>query len=226
MNDLGRQPAVDVLEQIYGQVSTVVREFDDAAFAQPSRCAGWDRQALLVHMLADARRALVTFATPGDGEPDVDAVSYWAAYDPKATDADAQAHGDFIRQMSAAYTSPDWVRELWLETAPAAVRASRVSQEQTLATQGHVLSVADFVDTLVVEATVHYLDLTVGLEAAEPAASALDVTAVTLDGLLSAPLTTTWTLVEYALKGTGRLGLSADDRVRLGRLAERFPLLG
>jgi uncharacterized protein (TIGR03083 family) len=225
MTDPARLPAVDALEQIYGQVSAVVSELDDGAFAAPSRCAGWDRQALLVHMLADARRALVTFATPAVEDPDVNAVTYWAGYDPKLGD-EAQAHGEFIRQMSAAYTSPSWVRDLWLETAAAAVRAARASRERTLATQGHVLTLADFVDTLIVEATVHYLDLTVGIDVEGPADSALAVTIGTLDGLLGAPVRTSWGPVEYALKGTGRLHLSTVDRDRLGELAGRFPLLG
>ena len=225
MADPAHTPAFDALEQIYGQVSTVVRMLDDAAFAGPSRCAGWDRQALLVHMLADARRALVTFATPGDRTPDVDSVSYWAEYDPKAGD-DGTAHGEFIRMSSAAYTSPEWVRRLWLETAAAAVRAGRSCPDEAVATQGHVLTVADFVDTLVVEATVHYLDLTLGLEAEDPAMSALDLTVQTLDGLLGAPASTSMDAVEYALKGTGREPLTDEDRARLGRLAERFPLLG
>ncbi|MGH3507565.1 MAG: AAA family ATPase [Nocardioidaceae bacterium] len=225
MADPARAPAFDALEQIYGQVSTVVRTFDDAAFAGQSRCVGWDRQALLVHMLADARRALVTFATPGDRTPDVDSVSYWAEYEPKAGDG-ATAHGEFIRMSSAAYTSPEWVRQLWLETAAAAVRAGRGCSDRAVTTQGHVLTVADFVDTLVVEATVHYLDLTVGLEAEDPAGSALDITVQTLNGLLGFAASTSMGAVEYALKGTGRESLTDEDRARLGRLAERFPLLG
>jgi hypothetical protein len=32
--------------------------------------------------------------------------------------------------------------------------------------------------------------------------------------------------VGYALKATGRAQLTADDRARLGALADRFPLLG
>jgi predicted kinase len=225
MSDPATERYLDALEQIYEQVSQVVRELDDTAFAGATRCAGWDRQALLVHMLADARRALVTFATPGHGRPDVDSVSYWAEYDPK-NDAGAMAHGEFIRMSSAAYTSPDWVRQLWLETSTAAVRSGRRCGESLVATQGHVLTLADFIDTLVVEATVHYLDLTVGLDAEPPAATALDITVDTLDGLLGSDPVTHWGPIEYALKGTGREPLTERDRAALGALAARLPLLG
>ncbi len=48
----------------------------------------------------------------------------------------------------------------------------------------------------------------------------------TLNGLLGATADAGWDDTTYALKGTGRRALSADDRARLGGLADRFPLLG
>jgi hypothetical protein len=224
VTDPRRDRTLDALEQIYGQVSEVVEAFDDATFAQPSGCRGWDRQALLVHMLSDARRALVTFATPGSGRPDVDAVRYWKDYSPETGDGGA-AQGEFVRQLSAAYTEPHWVRGMWLETASAAVRAGRVCQEDLVATQGHVLTLADFVETLVLEATVHYLDLTIGLDVEPPRRAALGLTVNTLDGLLGGRPPTPWESVEYVVKATGRTPLTREDQQRLGELASRFPVL-
>jgi hypothetical protein len=219
-----RDRALDALEQVYGQVSRLVSGFSDTDFGVPTRCAGWDRQALLVHMLSDARRALVTFATPGTGEPDVDAVSYWLDYAPTGG-GDGAAQGEFVRNLSAAYTSPGWVSGMWLETAPAAVRAGRCCPERLVATQGHVLTVADFVETLVLEATVHYLDLTVGLEVDAPSDAGLEITLAGLDGLLHQPRPGGWEPLQYVLKATGREPLTTDDRQQLGELADRFPLL-
>ena len=97
-----------------------------------------------------------------------------------------------------------------------------------VATQGHVLAVPDFLATLVTEAVIHHLDLTVqltGMPAPDPVAVAL--TERTLDGLLG-PATrrpAAWTSEEYLLKATGRLTLSEADRQSLGPAADRFPLL-
>ncbi len=49
---------------------------------------------------------------------------------------------------------------------------------------------------------------------------------MTLDGILGGPVPADWDDVTYALKGTGRAGLTADDQAHLAALAARFPLLG
>lgn len=81
-------------------------------------------------------------------------------------------------------------------------------------------------DTLIVEATIHYLDLTLNLPAPPAPASALLHVRNVLDGLLGTELTLDWDDVEYALKGTGRVALTAADRDHLGDLALKIPLLG
>jgi hypothetical protein len=47
-----------------------------------------------------------------------------------------------------------------------------------------------------------------------------------IDGLLGQPVPTGWDDVGYALKAAGRAQLTAEDRARLGALADRFPLFG
>lgn len=92
--------------------------------------------------------------------------------------------------------------------------------------QGRRLRWADLVDTLIVEATIHYLDLTLNLPAPPAPASALLHVRKVLDGLLGTELQLEWDDVEYALKGTGRVALTAADRDHLGDLALKIPLLG
>jgi hypothetical protein len=88
-----------------------------------------------------------------------------------------------------------------------------------------VLSLADFIATLVVEAAVHYLDLTLALPAAPaPDPASLALARRVLTGLLGAPLPAAWDDVTAALKGTGREALTEQDRQALGPLAARFPL--
>ena len=60
----------------YQAVTDGVGKFRDDELARPSRCQGWSRADLLFHLLLGAQRALVTFATPAVGEPDVDFISY------------------------------------------------------------------------------------------------------------------------------------------------------
>src|SRR5262249_59985297 len=77
---------------------------------------------------------------------------------------------------AASAYPPGWLVWEWTETSAAACRAARACCHAAVATQGHVLSVADFAATLAVEAAVHYLDLTVALPSApepDPASLAL-----------------------------------------------------
>lgn len=84
-----------------------------------------------------------------------------------------------------------------------------------------------FLGTLAVEAAIHHLDLAAGDPTlAGPSRPGLAVTRQTLNGVLGQSVPTGWDDMSYALKATGRAQLTADDRTRLGALADRFPLLG
>jgi hypothetical protein len=95
-----------------------------------------------------------------------------------------------------------------------------------IGTQGHVLTVPDFMATLATEAAIHHLDLTVNLAGAvEPEPAAFGLAVATLDGLLSVARPPEWTETEFLLKATGRSPLSATDRTALGEAAGTFPVL-
>lgn len=210
----------------YQAVTDDVEKLDDDQLAWPSGCRGWSRGDLLFHMLLDAQRALVAFATPASGEPDVDFISYWAPFRPGAEGY--AAHARFVRRVASSYRSDLVIAGLWAETAAAAAHAAAaLPADVKLATQGHVLVAGDFLATLAVEATVHHLDLAAGDESlAGPSGPGLAVARQTLDGTLGEPVPVGWGDVEYVLKATGRAGLTAGDRAGLGVLAARFPLLG
>ena len=76
------------------------------------------------------------------------------------------------------------------------------------------------------EATIHCPDLTRDLPAPPEPASVLPHVRKVLDGLLGTALPLEWDDVEYALKGTGPVALTAADRDHLGDLALSIPLLG
>src|SRR5690349_19874502 len=220
--DRARAAMVASYQAVTGDVSTL----EEDELARPSRCLGWSRGDLLFHLLLDAQRALVTFATPAAGEPDVDFASYWAPFRPRAEGY--LRHARFTRRIASAFESDLAIVGLWTETAAAAARAAAaLPADVKLATQGHVLAAADFLATLAVEATIHHLDLTAGeTSLAGPSGPGLAVTRETLDGVLGQPVPAGWDDATYALKATGRAELTDGDRASLGGLADRLPLLG
>ncbi len=232
MSELDRAAVEDALEAVYQNVATVADGLSDADLMLPSRCAGWAVGDVLYHQLLDARRALRAFASPAADLPDVDAVSYWRSYGPGSGEhealgaAQAAAHARHVRIVASAYP-PGALGWEWRETAAAACRAARACPHPAVATQGHALSTADFIATLAVEAAVHYLDLTVGLPAAPPPdPGSLALVRQVLDGLLGTPMPGGWDDVTYALKGTGRVPVTAAERSAIGVLADRLPLFG
>lgn len=217
----------DLLRHQYEAITDLVTDLDERAFLTPTRCTGWTVQDLLFHVLLDAQRALVAFATPADGEPDRDLVTYWTEFNPTTAGPSEFDHLRFVRRSAAAYTRTDSLVRHWRDISAAAARAAAGCPHERVATQGHVLTVPDFVATLVTEAAVHQLDMTVGLpDAPAPPSAALGIVRRTLDGLLGTPPPAHWDDVTYVLKGTGRLPLDAADRAALDGAADRIPLFG
>jgi len=218
--------APGVLSAAYGGITAVVAPLAGDDLLRPTRCRGWLVADLLFHVLCDAQRALVTFASPADGPSDVDAVSYWQTF---AAPASPDQHAWWIRRSAAAFASPRAIVGLWTDTAPAAVHAAeRADPTAFVATQGHVLTVEDFIATLATEAAIHHLDLIVDLpDAAPPTDTALAAAVSTMDGLLTDDVVRPngWTDADYLLKASGRIPLDARDRVELGEAAGWFPLL-
>jgi hypothetical protein len=165
-------------------------------------------------------------------EPDKDAVSYWRPFSPGSgssaapgTDGPAR-HARQVRIVASAYATGQLSTQ-WQETAGAAVRAARACPYPAVATQGHTLRTEDFISTLVVEAVIHFLDLIValpGVPAADP--DGLATVRQVLEGLAGTPLPAGWDDTTCALKGTGRVEVTAGDRSDLGPLAAKLPLLG
>jgi Mycothiol maleylpyruvate isomerase N-terminal domain len=222
--DLSRDAGLLAAE--YAAVTRIVEGLDGAAFVRRTGAEAWNVRELLFHQLLDAQRALVAFASPGDGAPDVDAVSYWRDFRPDLGDGGA-AHAVFVRKAAAAYDGPADLVTQWKVTAGAAARAAGTADPRgRIATQGHVLTVPDFVNTLLLEVTVHHLDLVADLDAPSPSAAALAVAREVLTGLLGHDLPGEWDDTEAVLAGTGRRTLTGRDRVLLGADADRLPLLG
>ena len=216
---------VSLLHTAYGDLSAVLASLTVAEGWEPTGCAGWTPVDLGFHLLSDARRALVALNTPVDGPADTTAVDYWTAWRPPepgdeeelwSTRVAASVHGG-LRGIAGRYAET---------SAAAVVAAGRVGMEDLVGTQGRVLTVADFLSTLIVEAAVHHLDLVVRLDRPGPAAEPLAEVRRVLEGLLGAPLPASWDDVRAARRGTGREPLTAADRAELGDRAGAFPLFG
>jgi hypothetical protein len=219
---------LDLLDRAYAQVTSTVSSLPDDQFWRPTGASAWCVQDLLFHLLLDAQRALVAYASPTDAAADVDAVSYWAPFRPGADPVAESAHARFVRVASAAYRSPATLVGHWTDTATAAVRAARAAGSGTrVSTQGHALVTADFADTLAVEAGIHHLDLTAHLPSPpEPDPVLLRHVRTVLEGIAGAELPAEWSDRDAVLIGTGRRQPSDQDRARAPQLVARLPLLG
>lgn len=216
--------AVDALTAQYGALDGVLASLGDDDLLAASACRGWTNADLVFHMLLDAQRALVTFNSPSSGPADKDFITYWEDF--SAGDDRAIAHARFVRISTAAHVRPKQVVDRWRETAGAAVRATRMSYENPfVTTQGHILNTSDFIATLVVEATVHHLDLEPGhKDTKQPAPPAVSITRQTVDGLLGAAPPDEWDDITYILKVTGRDPLTEDEDTAMGDIRGKLPV--
>jgi uncharacterized protein (TIGR03083 family) len=216
----------DVLRAAYHALAEVVVPLGEDDSWRPTGCTGWSVRDLVFHCLTDAQRGLVALHTPADGMPHTDAISYWQDWKPGRPGA-ANARR-WVRVSASMFPDFGQLRDLYLETAAAtAAAAALVDPARPVGTQGHVLTAADLLITLAVEATVHHLDLVTDLPTAPPpSAAGLAAVRATLDGLLGYAVPLYWSDEHYALVGTGRAPLTDGERDTLGADAARFPLFG
>ncbi len=185
----------------------------------PSRCHGWQRLDVVVHVLAGWQEMLGGLVGRVDESPDVDAASYWPAF------ADVFGGGDPVlslmqqRRRSLVFARPaDAVAQL-RDVASALAHGISLVPDRPHRWQGWVFSAGDFLTIWAVEHAVHHLDLA-GDD--EPPTAALVLARRTLDALLGQPLPAPWSDTEAVLVGTGRQPAPTE----LEHLAGRFPLLG
>jgi Mycothiol maleylpyruvate isomerase N-terminal domain len=220
------QRARDAFVAEYALLEELAGSLTDEQLLLASRCRGWAVCDVLCHLHIGLQEILVGFASPTDRRADTDFASYWRDC---CTDDDLDlGHARFVRLVASAYARPGGLVAHLRKPMGAVLRLARsAAPDQRLDFQDHVLPVGDFLATWAVEAAVHHLDLTVELPGAPPPeAASLAVTRDTLDALLGRRVPVAWDDATYALKGTGRVALSGEERDALGSLAVRFPLFG
>lgn len=167
----------------------------------PSRCHGWTRLDVLVHVLGGWQEMLGGLVSRVAGEPTVDAASYWTAFAGESDGADPVAVLMAQRRRTAAYARPAAVCEQLADVGAAVRRGVRAMPDEPCRWQGHVFSAGDFLAVWAVEDVVHQLDLDLG--GAVPGA-ALSLARRTIEALAGAALPAGWPDGDAVLVGTGR----------------------
>lgn len=228
-------PEVDALVSQLLALDELVAGLAEDDFARPTRCPGWSVAELVAHCEGMLIRLVGENARPVDGAAEIDRVGYYR-YDP-----DGPREGEDPGKTFSEIIQERVIEEVGGRTASqlrgsldgaraGAIRGIRtIPADRVIKRSGHPrMTFGEFIASRSLEFGVHTMDIAdaVGMpERAAPAAAAI-VTGI-LGELLGAPLPPGlgWDTTAFILVGTGRRELSAEDRLVLGPLASRFPLL-
>jgi hypothetical protein len=180
----------------------VVEGLDELELLDASRCRGWTRLDVVVHVLAGWQEMLGGLVSPVEPEPTVDAASYWTAFAEQYGDEDPVLALMAQRRRTAAHARPSTATAQLRDVAQALLRGIEACRDEHLLWQGHVFTAGDFLTTWAVEDVVHQLDLLVD----EPLpASALALARASVEALAGGPLPADWDDAEAVLAGAGRV---------------------
>jgi hypothetical protein len=126
---------LDSVRTAYDELLAHTDALDETAAWRPTGCAGWTTRDVVFHLLADAQRALVALCTPAEGTADVDAVSYWRAWQPGTPGARTSQRS--VRIMASVWTSTSALTALHGETAQAWCRRRALVRETLDGLLGH-----------------------------------------------------------------------------------------
>lgn len=184
----------------------------------PSRCHGWSRLDVMVHVIAGWQELLGGMVSLVASEPTVDAASHWRAFAAEYGSDDPVPSLMAQRRRAAAYERPASASAQLTDVAAALLRGVDGFPDRPCFWQGHVFAPGDFLAVWAVEDVVHQLDL---LSGEPPPQSALRIARRTIEALVEAPLPTSLSDEEVVLIGTGRLPVPDV----LGPLGPRLPAL-
>lgn len=167
--------ALDAYEEAVGSL-------DDLTLLGTSHIHGWSRLDCLVHVRLGLQEMLAGLAARTDDTPDVDAASYWTAFEDGA-DVDPVPGILLTRRVAAAYTRPGHAVQHLHEVAHGLRHAVPAVADEPIAFQGHVLTAGDMLATWAVELAVHHHDLSLPSEAPAPAPAAVHIGRLTAEAL-------------------------------------------
>ncbi|WP_153395672.1 maleylpyruvate isomerase N-terminal domain-containing protein [Ornithinicoccus halotolerans] len=177
-------PHVDALDLFRSQLRdfvAAVDELGDQELLGGSRCYGWSRLDLVVHVRMGLEEVVGGCTAQTGRAPDHDAASYWSASVER--DDDPVPHILWLRRTASAYGRPSAaVRHLHDVAARLAPALDRLPEEP-VAFQGTVMTSGDFLASWVVELTVHQLDLDLDPGSPSPGPEALALTRRTVEAI-------------------------------------------
>ena len=124
-----------------------------------SRCHGWTRLDVVVHVIAGWQEMLTGLVSPVDLRPTVDAATYWSAFASEYGGEDPVLALMSQRRRAALYTRPAAAKAQLHDVAAAVLRGVAGLEDTAYAWQGHVFAAGDFAAVWAVEDVVHHLDL-------------------------------------------------------------------
>jgi uncharacterized protein (TIGR03083 family) len=218
---------VEALREECEEVSKIAGVLGEDEFGRPTRCTEWNVKELLGHIYRDIDRINTALASDAPTEATHDSVSYWTAYDPIE---DAPDVAERAKEVADRYPTGRELARAWDEQWPRTLdRAAEADRSRLVVTWGPATTLNEYLKTRVLEVTVHRMDLEDALGrkgwGTDLAVSIVDDI---LEGLLGEqpPSDLEWDVVDFIETGAGRRPLTDDERVILGPLADRFPLLG
>lgn len=193
--------------------------FSEYDLLDASRCHGWTRLDVAVHVLAGWQEMLAGLVSVSESHPTVDAATYWSAFATEYATDDPVPTLMAQRRRSAAYARPSSATSQLRDVASALMRGVTACEDRRHLWQGHVFTAGDFLTVWAVEVVVHQLDL---LSDEPVPSSALRLARATIEALTEESLPTTWTDLDATLIGTGRVPVPAGS----GAISNRLPALG
>ncbi|MEU6182202.1 maleylpyruvate isomerase N-terminal domain-containing protein [Streptomyces coeruleorubidus] len=215
---------MDLFSRSWTALRAAVADLSDEDFSRPSGCRGWLVRDLVCHLVIDAQDVLITLATPADGEPTRDALTYWEISDTPPTGDDPL--DALTVRLAAAYGEPHLLKFHLEDVGSAAGRAAALADPGLrVGTRDEVLTVDDYLSTYVMEWTLHHLDLIADLpDAAPPPSKGLARSREMLERIAGSAFPSSFSDRDALLVGTGRRPPTDAERAELGEAASRFPL--
>jgi hypothetical protein len=216
---------VDIFSRSWTALRKAVAELSDEDFVQPSGCHTWLVRDLVCHLIIDAQDVLITLVTPAESEPTRNAVTYWdVAEMPPTGDDPLDA---LTVRLAAAYEEPRLLKFHLDDVGSAGGRAAELADPGLLvSTRDEVLTAGDYLSAYVLEWTLHHLDLMAHLpDAAGPPAEGLARSREMLETIAGTAFPASFSDEDALLVGTGRRAPADPEKVELGELAAKLPIV-